>query len=132
MKKEPITTFLKAMSILLLIESVIELLINGLAVFLAPVVTASLGDAVDNLMWVNLAVTLVCTVMDIVIAVMALQHKNISLVYKLSIITLILPVVFSSMEADGVTGYVSVFIGAVIPALFCIAAFQQNKIDGAQ
>ena len=63
---------------------------------------------------------------------MALQHKEIDLVYKISIFTLIAPVVFSAVTAGGVSEYFSIIAGAMIPALFCYSVFQQNKIDQAQ
>ena len=129
MEKKPITAFLKVMSIIILIQSVLGLLINGFAAFLAPVVETAGGAVITPITWVSLAVGIVCEIINFVLAIMALQHKEIDLVYKVSIFTLIAPVVFSSVTAGGVSGYFSVLAGAVLPALFCYAAFQQNKLD---
>lgn len=131
MEKKPITSFLKVMSILILIQSVLGVLVSLFAVFLAPAVEeAAEGDT--GFMWVTLVVGIVCMVINIVLAVMALQHKKIDLVYKVSLFTLVISVVFSSTGGSGASDYISVLIGAVIPALFCVAAFKQNKADQAQ
>ena len=132
MEKKPITPFLKVMSILTLIESILAVVINMLAVFLAPVAEEVAGEPLDGMIWVNLAVSIICAVANIVIAIMALQHKKIELVYKISIFTFIAPIVFSSTQASGLSGYVSLIGSAVIPALFLAAAFKQNKLDQAQ
>ena len=112
MEKKPIIPFLKVMSIIVLIQSVIGILINGFAAFLA--------------------VSIVCLVINFILAIMALQHKEIELVYKVSIVTLIVPAVFSVVIAGGVSDYISIAAGAVISALFCYAAFKQNKLDQAK
>ena len=132
MEKKPITTFLKVMSIIVLIQSVIGILINGFAAFLAPVVETSESGTVTPMTWISLAVSIVCLVINFILAIMALQHKEIDLVYKVSIVTLIVPAVFNAVIAGGVSGYFSVLAGAVIPALFCYAAFKQTKIDQAK
>ena len=132
MEKKPITTFLKVMSIIILIQSVLGVLLNGFAAFLAPVVETAGGMALTPLTWISLAVSIVCEIINFALAIMALQHKEIDLVYKISIFTLIAPVVFSAVTAGGVSEYFSIIAGAMIPALFCYSVFQQNKIDQAQ
>ena len=120
------------MSIIILIQSVLGVLLNGFAAFLAPVVETAGGMAITPLTWISLAVAIVCEIINFALAIMALQHKEIDLVYKVSIFTLIAPVVFSAVTAGGVSEYFSIIAGAMIPALFCYSVFQQNKIDQAQ
>ncbi len=132
MEKKPIITFLKVMSIVVLIQSAIGILINGFAAFLAPVVETSESGAITPMTWITLAVSIVCLVINFILAIMALQHKEIDLVYKVSIVTLIVPIVFNIVIASGASGYFSAIAGAVIPALFCYAAFKQNRIDQAK
>ena len=132
MEKKPIIPFLKVMSIIVLIQSVIGILINGFAAFLAPVVETSESGIITPITWISLAVSIVCLVINFILAIMALQHKEIDLVYKVSIVTLIVPAVFSVVIAGGVSDYISIAAGAVISALFCYAAFKQNKLDQAK
>ena len=132
MEKKPITTFLKVMSIIVLIQSVVGILINGFAAFLAPIVETSESGAITPMTWISLAVSIVCLIINFILAVMALQHKNIGLVYKISIVTLILPLVFNVVVSGNSSGYLSAVSGAIIPALFCYSAFNQNKIDQAK
>lgn len=132
MEKKPIIPFLKVMSIIVLIQSVIGILINGFAAFLAPVVETSESGIITPITWISLAVSIVCLVINFILAIMALQHKEIELVYKVSIVTLIVPAVFSVVIAGGVSDYISIAAGAVISALFCYAAFKQNKLDQAK
>lgn len=131
MEKKPITTFLKVMSILILIQSVLGILTSVLAVFLKPAVDEAAGGD-TAFMWLSLAVCTVCMIVNAVLAVMALQHKNIARVYQISIITLMFSVVFGFVDGGGVSSFVSSLIGAVIPALFCYALFNQNKADQVQ
>lgn len=69
---------------------------------------------------------------NFILAVMALQHKNIGLVYKISVVTLIFPLVFNIVVAGNSSGYLSAVTGAIIPAPFWYSAFNQNKIDQAK
>ena len=92
------------MSIIVLIQSVVGILINGFAAFLAPIVETSESGAVTPMTWISLAVSIVCLIINFVLAVMALQHKNIGLVYKISIFTLIFPPVFNIVVAGNSAG----------------------------
>lgn len=128
MEKKPVTMLLKIVSILLLIQSVIGVLVGGLAIAVAPAVEEAAGEN-GEFIWLTLAVTMVCAIVSIVLAIMALLHKKIDLIYKISIFTLIISLVFSIQDGSGILSAIG---GAVIPALFCYAAFNQNKIDQAQ
>lgn len=131
MEKKPITTFLKVMSIIILIQSVFGILINGLAAFMAPLMEEA-GGEVGAFAWISIAVSTVCLIINFVLALLALQHKKLDIAYKLAIVTLIFPLVFNVVSAAGASGFVSAVANAVLPALFCYALFQQNKLDKAQ
>ncbi len=131
MEMKPITTFLKVVSILILIQGILGILTSAVAVFLKPAVDEAIGGD-THFMWLSLAVCTVCAVVNVVLAVMALRHKNIALVYRISVVTLMFSVVFGFADGGGVSSIVSSLIGAVIPALFCYSLFNQNKMDQNQ
>lgn len=132
MKKESITTFLKVMSIITLIWSVLGVLISALAVFVAPLAEETTGEAYGMMTWITLAVTAICEIVNFVLAIMALQHKKIDLVYKISTFTLMALIVFNVVDGGGIGAYLATIAGAIIPALFAVSAGGQNKIDQAQ
>lgn len=131
MEKKPITTFLKVMSVIVMIQSVFGVLINGLAVALAPLVGSSTGEPVAPMLMISIVVSLVCLIINFILAILALQHKRLELVYKISIVSLLFAVVFNCVNADNAGNYLSIFASAAIQLLFCYAVFQQNKLDQA-
>lgn len=132
MKKKPIVTFLKVMSIITLIWSVLGVLISAVAVFVAPAAEMATGEPVEMITWVSMAVSTVCMIVNFVLAIMALQHKGIGTAYRISTFTLLAPVVFNAVDGGGISGCLSALVGAVIPALFLVALGKQNKIDQEQ
>ncbi len=128
MEKKPITSFLKIMAI-------IYLIVYGVGVLGSIATNAfvlSSGMSVGGFYWVSSVVSVVCGIVNFVIAIMALQHKNIGLVYKISVVTLIFAVVFDAVSiipTGGFIGIITLVIRALIPVLFVYAAFKQNKYD---
>lgn len=137
MEKKPITSMLKVTSILHIIQAVFAALAGVLALGayvalpgLEEMVEQNSGIEITPLTYISIAIALVCGIIDIVMSVMALQHKNLGLVYKISIFTLIFSEVFSATDLKDVTDYTSIIIGLIVPCLFLYAVFNQKKLDG--
>ena len=137
MENKPVTTLLKVTSILTIIESVLAIFIAVLALLIIlalPGMTdlmAETGEAVEvtPLNVISIVVSLVCAVINIVLAVWAIKHKKLSLVYKIGIFTMLATEVFNATTLSSVMDYVQLAIGLILPLLFLYAVFQQNKID---
>lgn len=137
MEKKPITSMLKVTSILHIIQAVFAALAGVLALGayaalpgLEEMVEQNSGIEITPLTYISIAIALICGIIDIVMSVMALQHKNLGLVYKISIFTLIFSEVFSATDLKDVTDYTSLIIGLIVPCLFLYAVFNQKKLDG--
>ena len=137
MEKKPITSMLKVTSILHIIQAVFAALAGALALGayvalpgLEEMVEQNSGIEITPLTYISIAIALVCGIIDIVMSVMALQHKNLGLVYKISIFTLIFSEVFSATDLKDFTDYTSLIIGLIVPCLFLYAVFNQKKLDG--
>ena len=137
MEKKPITSMLKVTSILHIIQAVFATLAGVLAIGayaalpgLEEMVEQNSGIEITPLTYISIAISLVCGIIDIVMSVMALQHKNLGLVYKISIFTLLFSEAFSATDLKGVTDYISLIIGLIVPCLFLYAVFNQKKLDG--
>lgn len=137
MEKKPITSMLKVTSILHIIQAVFAALAGVLALGayvalpgLEEMVEQNSGIEITPLTYISIAIALVCGIIDIVMSVMALQHKNLGLVYKISIFTLIFSEVFSATDLKDFTDYTSLIIGLIVPCLFLYAVFNQKKLDG--
>lgn len=136
MENKPVTTLLKVTSILTIIESVLAIFIAVLALILLALpgmtdLMAETGEAVEvtPLNVISIVVSLVCAVINIVLAVWAIKHKKLSLVYKIGIFTMLATEVFNATTLSSVMDYVQLAIGLILPLLFLYAVFQQNKID---
>ncbi len=132
MEKKPITKFLKVMSIITLIWSVLGVVINGFAICLIPTAEATAGVSLGPMAYISGGVCIVCLIINFSLAIMALQHKKLGLVYKIAAFTLVALAVFNATDASGIGDYIMVLISVVIPALFYYAAFKQNKLDQGQ
>ena len=132
MQKKPITTFLKVMSIITLIQSVLGILVSAVAAFVAPLAEEAAGESLGMMTWISLAVTTVCLVVNFILAIMALQHKGIAVAYRISIFTMLAMVVFNVVDGGDVSSYLSALAGAIIPALFLLALGKQAKVDMEQ
>ena len=137
MERKPITPMLKVVSILHIIQAAISTFsgIMALALYAAmPSLTEITGQdpglETTPLTYISLIILLVCAIVDIVLSVMALKHKNLGIVYKIAIVSTMFSVVFSAAGSQvSVSSYISLFIGLIIPFLFLIALFKQNKLD---
>ena len=136
MEKKPITAMLKVTSILHLIQAIAAVLAGILALSaialpgLEEMVEKNSGIEITPLTYISLAIAIVCGIIDIVMSVMALKHKNLGIVYKISIFTMLLSEVFSATELKSVSDYVSIITGLIVPCLFLYAVFKQRKLDG--
>ena len=127
MEKKPASKFFRVMSVLLLFESVIGILLCLFAVL----VMWKLSEPAGPLNWLSLIVTAVCSAVNIVLAVMAMRHRKLDTVLKVLIFTIIFPIVFNSAGSSGTDGWISNFMSQLIPFLFYVAVFTQNRADKA-
>lgn len=140
MEKKPITPFLKVMSIIRIIQSVCGVLVNilGLAVLAAlpgleSLVGESSGVEVTPLTWISIIISLVCVIVDVVLAVMALKHSKLDLVYRISSFTMMFNVVFSVTAGPStVLDFLRIALSLVLPCLFIYAVYKQNQLDGGK
>lgn len=82
--------------------------------------------------WIALAVSIVCMIINFVLAIRALQHKGVGTAYRIATFTLMALIVFNAVNGGGVRGYFAVPVSAVIPVLFVIALAKQDKLDREQ
>lgn len=133
MEKKPITPFLKVTSILHMIYAILGAFVGILAlliVVLLPELEAEAGVEITPYHIIALAVSVICTVVDIVMAIMALRHTKLNIVYAISVITYVASAVFGVTDIGGsVSDYISVAVSFIIPGLFLIAVFKQKKLD---
>lgn len=138
MENKPITPFLKCVSCLFVILAVWSTIVGAIALvslIALPGLSdlmAEAGEAaveVTPLTYINIVVTLVCSIVNIVIGTMAFKHKNLSLVYKISVITMIASEAFTAIDLTAPADWVTLALGLVVPALFLIAVFKQMKLD---
>lgn len=139
MENKPITKFLRFTACLYVIIGVWSAIVGVLAIvslIALPGLTdlmAEAGEAaleVTPLTYISIAVSLICAVADVVLGIMALKHKNLNIVYKIGIITMIASEVFTATELSSVADWVTLALGLVVPVLFLIAVLKQIKLDG--
>ena len=83
--------------------------------------------------WIALAVSIVCMIINFVLAIRALQHKGgVGTAYRLATFALMALIVFNAVNGGGVRGYFAVLVSAVIPVLFVIALAKQDKLEREQ
>lgn len=120
------------MSILTLIWCVLGILIDATAIFVAPLAEEATGAPMETITWIALGVSIVCMVINFVLAILALRHSAIGTAYRVSVFTLLALIVFNVAGGDGASGILSSLLGAIIPLLFAVSLAQQNKIDREQ
>ncbi len=139
MENKPITKFLRFTACLYVIIGVWSAIVGVLAIvslIALPGLTdlmAEAGEAaleVTPLTYISIAVSLICAIIDVVLGIMALKHKNLNIVYKIGIITMIASEVFTATELSSVADWVTLALGLVVPVLFLIAVLKQIKLDG--
>lgn len=139
MENKPITKFLRFTACLYVIIGVWSAIVGVLAIvslIALPGLTdlmAEAGEAalqVTPLTYISIAVSLICAVADVVLGIMALKHKNLNIVYKIGIVTMIASEVFTATELSSVADWVTLALGLVVPVLFLIAVLKQIKLDG--
>ncbi len=138
MENKPITKFLRFMACLFVIIAVWSTIAGALALVslialpgLADLM-AEAGEAaveVTPLTYITLVVSLVCAIVNIVIGIMALKHKNLGLVYKIGIFTMIASEVFTATDLASFADWATLAVGLVVPVLFLLAVFKQMKLD---
>lgn len=136
MENKPITQFLKVMSIIFIIISVLSVIGGVFTLFtyaalpgLEELAEETAGIEITPMSYISIAVGTIASIINIVLAVMALKHKKLDLVYKIGIFTMIAGEVFSGVSASGISDYISLALGLVVPVLFLIAVFKQNQLD---
>lgn len=132
------STLLKVSSVLYIILSVLWLFISelGLLVLVAlpqlidtMVESGELAAEITPLTYISIILTLICSIVNIVIAVMALKHKNLNTVYKVGIFTMLCVEVFNFTSLDSISDVVDIILGLAIPLIFLYAVFKQNRAD---
>ena len=131
-------TLLKVSSVLYIILSVLWLFISalGLLVLVAlpqlidtMVESGELAAEITPLTYISIILTLICSIVNIVIAVMALKHKNLNTVYKVGIFTMLIIEVFNATSLNSISDVVDIILGLAIPLIFLYAVFKQNRAD---
>ena len=131
-------TLLKVSSVLYIILSVLWLFISalGLLVLVAlpqlidtMVESGELAAEITPLTYISIILTLICSIVNIVIAVMALKHKNLNTVYKVGIFTMLCVEVFNFTSLDSISDVFDIILGLAIPLIFLYAVFKQNRAD---
>lgn len=139
MENKPITKFLRFTACLYVIIGVWSAIVGVLAIvslIALPGLTDLMAEAgevaleVTPLTYISIAVSLICAVADVVLGIMALKHKNLNIVYKIGIVTMIASEVFTATELSSVADWVTLALGLVVPVLFLIAVLKQIKLDG--
>ena len=138
MEKKPITTFLKVMAIVHLVIGVMSVIGNLLSI-VAYTLLPGLSDLVreDNpgleitpLTWISIVFGVICAAVDVYLSVLALKHQKLQLVYRVSILTMLVVEVFNGVSVSGIGDVISLLIGLILPILFIYAVYQQIKLDG--
>lgn len=134
MERKPITPMLKVVSILHVIQSAISSLIGILALITLAAAPSLLEgqdlSTITPFTYITQVILLICSIVNIVLAVMALRHNNLGLVYKIAVVSTVFLAVFSVVGIQiSVANYISFIISMIIPFLFLFAVFKQNKLD---
>lgn len=141
MENKPITPFLKYVSCLFVILAVWSAIINAIALIsliALPGLTdliAEAGEAaveVTPLTYISIAICLVCAIINIVLGTMAFKHKNLTMAYKIAGFTMIANAVFTATDLSAPADYVNLVVGLIVPALFLVAVYKQNKLDNEE
>lgn len=124
MEKKPLSAAVKIMGVLLLIQCVvmIVLLVLGFKDLFS-------AKELDMGALLNLIVTSVCMVVDIIAVLLAFQHKALGFVCSAVVAATIFAEVFNIVDASGVVGYLKVVAGIVIPFVFYYVVYKQRKAD---
>ena len=132
------STLLKVSSVLYIILSVLWLFISalGLLVLVAlpqlidtMVESGELAAEITPLTYISIILTLICSIVNIVIAVMALKHKNLNMVYKVGIFTMLIIEVFNFTSLDSISDVFDIILGLAIPVIFLYAVIKQHRAD---
>lgn len=132
------STLLKVSSVLYIILSVLQLFISALALLVlvalpsfqdTMVEAGQLAAEVTPLTYISIILTLICSIVNIVLSVMALKHKNLNMVYKVGIFTMLIIEVFNATSLNSISDVVDIILGLAIPLIFLYAVFKQNRAD---
>ena len=131
-------TLLKVSSVLYIILSVLQLFISALALLVLAafpqlldtmVESGQLAAEISPLTYISIILTLICSIVNIVLSVMALKHKNLNMVYKVGIFTMLIIEVFNATSLNSISDVVDIILGLAIPLIFLYAVFKQNRAD---
>lgn len=131
-------TLLKVSSVLYIILSVLQLFISALALLVLAafpqlldtmVESGQLAAEITPLTYISIILTLICSIVNIVIAVMALKHKNLNMVYKVGIFTMLCVEVFNFTSLDSISDVFDIILGLAIPVIFLYAVIKQHRAD---
>ena len=129
---------LKVSSVLYIILSVLQLFISALALLVlvalpsfqdTMVEAGQLAAEVTPLTYISIILTLICSIVNIVLSVMALKHKNLNMVYKVGIFTMLIIEVFNFTSLDSISDVFDIILGLAIPVIFLYAVIKQHRAD---